>query len=260
MDQARWDNYGKERIAKIRDNPTRYIIKDCPVLHIPGSAVEQALGDIRGKRVLDLGCGYGAMSIWLAKQGAQVTGVDLGASLLEAAKVQAELNGVSCEFRQANIVSLPLDAKQFDAVTGMAILHHLSEEDVRTALLECLRVLKPSGQAHFHEPIENSKVFDFLQNCFPAGGGATRPSILNRSKWKAYLKTVDDRAMTERELKRAGEGFSAVHFRHFGLTVRLTRLIGEHYRQRLVRLDNWLFTQFPWIKRYAQCVLVTYTK
>jgi 2-polyprenyl-3-methyl-5-hydroxy-6-metoxy-1,4-benzoquinol methylase len=257
--QDRWDRIGKARLERIRSAPKDFVIDTCPVAHLQVDDLLHALGDLKGKRVLDLGCGWGNFSVWLAKQGAQVTAVDLSEALLDAARVLAEANGVTCEFRVADIVALPFDDGQFDVVTGIAILHHLSEQDVRSAIGECRRVLKSGGAAHFHEPVENSATFNFLQNLIPIGGGVPRPSILNRPAWRRYLATLDDRPMTDAELTRAGESFLQVQLRHYGFLVRLERLIGSRGKVGLTTADQWLFRNLPALRRYGQSVLVTYT-
>ncbi len=256
--QDRWNRIGKARLERIRNAPKDFVIDQCPVAHLQIDDLQLALGDLNGKRVLDLGCGWGNFSVWLAKQGAQVTAVDLSEALLDAARVLAEANGVTCDFRVADIVALPFEDGQFDVVTGIAILHHLSEPDVRKAIGECRRVLKSGGAAHFHEPVENSATFNFLQNLIPIGGGVPRPSILNRPAWRRYLAGLDDRPMTDAELTRAGESFLQVQLRHYGLLVRLERLTGARGRDRLTSADQWLFRNLPALRRYGQSVLVTY--
>jgi hypothetical protein len=120
-------------------------------------------------------------------------------------------------------------------------------------------VLKSGGAAHFHEPVENSPTFNFLQNLVPVGGGVPRPSILNRPAWRRYLASLDDRPMTDVELTRAGESFSRVSLRHYGLLVRLERLVGRRSRRSLTAADQWLFRNMPALRRYGQSVLVTYS-
>ncbi len=77
------------------------------------------------------------------------------------------VNQVDCRFQQCNVTSLPFESDAYDIVLGLAILHHLSELDVLLALQESCTVLKPGGIAIFLEPVENSKLFDFIQNLFP---------------------------------------------------------------------------------------------
>ena len=259
--QERWEAYGKDALEGIKAAPARFLVNALPRARLPiRQDLMKQLGDLRGKAVLDLGCGRGEFSIWLAKLGARVTAVDLGAPLLEAARSRAALNGVSCDFQQADIVSLPFPAGTFDAVIGLSILHHLSQADVRRAVAECHRVLRENGSAFFTEPVENSRVFDLIQNLLPAPGEPARPSILQRAKWKKWLAGLDDRVMSDSELRSAGTAFSEIHLRHHGLTIRLARLFGHEWTARLGRLDRWLLETLPWLARYSQSALVRYIK
>ena len=61
-------------------------------------ACMRLLGDPRGLRILDVGCGEGENSVLLAKMGAKVTGVDVSPGAIEVAKKQAALDGVEAEF------------------------------------------------------------------------------------------------------------------------------------------------------------------
>ena len=178
------------------------------------------LGSLKGKRILELGSGHGRFSAFLAKHGAKVTGVDVGFDLVAGSKVLAKVNQVDCGFLTANIVSLPFRLKSYDIVLGMNILHHLSESEVSQALSEVHRVLDEVGMAIFLEPVENSKLFDFIQNLFPAGTRQDRnyrPSILQRRAWNEYVRLLDDRNMTVRELVSEGrEHFRSVRISPYG--------------------------------------------
>src|SRR2546427_12237008 len=101
-DQDRWDQYGRERITAIQKNPNRFIIKDPPYrIH---REILNMLGCVDDKKVLELGCGHGDFSVWLAKQGAKSTGVDIGPSLINSARLLAKLNEVDCRFQRANVI------------------------------------------------------------------------------------------------------------------------------------------------------------
>lgn len=103
--------------------------------------------------------------------------------------------------------------------------------DLKNAMAEVYRVLKDDCVAVFSEPIENSRVFNFIQNLIPVGERGKeyhRPSILQRRAWARYLETLDDRALTNRELAQAGHQFSSVKFWPYGLLVRLSRLVQKH--------------------------------
>lgn len=109
------------------------------------------LGDVRGRSVLDLGCGHGDLAVLLAQAGARVTAVDRSAAAILAARRQAAFNGVpGIRFVQAGA----LDAGalgRFDLVTGRYILHHIEPFGDFVPLLRA--ALAPGGRAVF---IENS--------------------------------------------------------------------------------------------------------
>lgn len=148
---------------------------------------------------------------------------------------------------------------------GIAILHHLSKADVSKALSEAYRVLNKAGIAIFLEPVENSKLFDFIQNLFPAGkkggSGDYRPSILQRAAWNDYLRLLIDRDMTNRELILEGkQHFQSVQISPYGFLTRLMGLIGKNHRQTLYRLDEVIFRILPPLGWLSQTVIVTYRK
>jgi len=265
IDQSRWNQVGVERIRQIERNPDKHIISDSPILcSTPYAELMGMLNPMKGKRILELGCGRGDLSIWLAKQGARVTAIDLGPDLVAAAQALGKINQVDCEFRVGNITELPFESATYDVVIGLAILHHLTEAEVMKSIRECHRVLRPDGIVIFHEPVENSALFNFVQNLFPAGEKGShyyRPSILRRRAWARYLEALDDRTMTNRELIAAGAGlFRTTRLSPYGFLIRLVRLVGNRHRNSLLRLDRFLFQIFPPLRRYSQAVLVEYRK
>jgi len=223
----------------------------------------KSLGPLKGKRVLDLGSGRGKFSVFLAKQGAKTMGVDLGPQLIAGARSLAEINHVDCKFQEANVSDLPFEANSYDIVVGLGILHHLSKSDLKKTLQETHRVLKKNGAAFFCEPVENSKVFDFIQNIFPTGkknSNYYRPSILQRKAWRQFVETIDERALTNKELVLAGKQFTMVKIRPYGLLIRLQRLIGK-YRKILKTVEtiDKVLLRTP-LRYLCQTVLVEYRK
>ena len=264
-EQDRWNQYGARQLRDIKENPDGHIIHVSPVGYLTAyEELVRLLGSLQDKKVLELGCGLGDFSVSLAKQGAKVTAIDVGPDLIAAAKALAEVNHVDCDFRQGNITVLPFERDAFDVVIGLSVLHHLSAADVLGTLQEVSRVLKTDGMAIFHEPVENSRLFAFLQNLFPVGdrgGGHGRPSILRRKAWRRYVETADDRDMTNRELSSAGKRyFRDVRLIPYGFLIRLERLIGWKHRGKLAAMDAFLFRVFPPLRHYSQTVLVAYRK
>jgi 2-polyprenyl-3-methyl-5-hydroxy-6-metoxy-1,4-benzoquinol methylase len=265
LDQSRWNSLGKVRIREMEADRDKFTISTCPISHLAAHGkLINLLTPMQNKNILELGCGRGELSIWLAKQGAQITAIDIGPDLVTAAKGLADLNQVKCTFMQGDITDLPVGSAAFDAVIGIAILHHLSEASVPKVLRECHRVLNAGGFAIFHEPVENSRLFDCMQNLVPVGRKGKkyyRPSILQRKAWKHHVRLRDDRAMTNRELISAGEGvFSTITILPYGLLIRLVRLFGNKPRRVLRQIDAWLFKLLPPLRRFSQTVLVVYNK
>src|SRR5213083_2194375 len=85
------------------------------------------LGDVRGRTVLDFGCGSGANTLLLARRGANVVGVDISAELIALAQRRLALNGLpgAARFIVGSAHDLPMEADSVDVVFGIAILHHL---------------------------------------------------------------------------------------------------------------------------------------
>jgi ubiquinone/menaquinone biosynthesis C-methylase UbiE len=101
-------------------------------------------GDVNGRRVLDAGCGSGALLKALRDQGGIVTGIDKSAGMLELARRRLG-DDDSADLQVAELGSpLPFPDEMFDDVTASLVLHYL--EDWRPALTELRRVLKPAGR------------------------------------------------------------------------------------------------------------------
>lgn len=106
----------------------------------------EALGVGPGARVLEVGCGNGSMSAWMAERvGAhgRAVAVDLDLSLVDVQPPGLEL-------RQADIVAAPIDPGGFDLVTARAVLHHVA--DVDAAIRNLAACLAPGGALLLIEP------------------------------------------------------------------------------------------------------------
>jgi len=112
------------------------------------------LGDLRDKRVLDIGCGEGTNSILLAKLGAQVTGVDISPKSIELAERRAEINQVTGSYRFlcSPLETAELEQGSFDIIWGDAILHHVIA-DLANVLSRLTLGTKPGALMVFGEPV-----------------------------------------------------------------------------------------------------------
>jgi len=100
-----------------------------------------------GTRVLDVGCGVGRWSRFLAARGARVMGVDLSPTMVAQARRRAQAQGLDgCRFAVADLASLDL-GEQFDLVLAVTVLQHiLDPAAVRAALGAMVAHLAPGGR------------------------------------------------------------------------------------------------------------------
>lgn len=114
------------------------------------------LGDVRGRTVLEVGCGDGANAILLALKGARVVGIDVSPKAIEVAAKRAALHGVS---ETARFECVPLEVFvqnnagiRFDVICGWAVLHHLLPV-LESFLVNLKRLAGPDTKFLFVEPI-----------------------------------------------------------------------------------------------------------
>jgi len=100
-----------------------------------------------GEKALDVGCGTGVVAVTAARLGAQATGLDLTPALLEKARENAQVAGVSIEFIEGDAESLPFKDASFDVVLSQ--FGHMFAPRPAVVTAEMLRVLKPGGRIAF---------------------------------------------------------------------------------------------------------------
>ncbi len=99
--------------------------------------------DIRGKRVLDAGCGTGELACLWASLGAEVTAIDIVKPSLEIAQRTARAAGVDITFHQGSLLEYPLPEQAFDIVSSHMVLHHTA--DPARSFANIARCVKPGG-------------------------------------------------------------------------------------------------------------------
>jgi ubiquinone/menaquinone biosynthesis C-methylase UbiE len=116
--------------------------------------------DVRGRDVLDIGCGEGWLVRWLGEHGAaSATGVDPLDVALERAREQDPAGAYAVGGAQ----SLPFDDAGFDTVVFFNSLHHVPVERMDDALREAVRVLRPGGELYVQEPLPAGPFFELMR-------------------------------------------------------------------------------------------------
>jgi 2-polyprenyl-6-hydroxyphenyl methylase / 3-demethylubiquinone-9 3-methyltransferase len=114
-----------------------------------------------GKKVLDVGCGGGILSESMAKQGADVTGLDMGREPLEVARLHALESGI----KNVHYIQCPVEThatetpEAYDVVTCMEMLEHVP--DPLSVVQACANLVKPGGHVFFSTLNRNMKSYLF---------------------------------------------------------------------------------------------------
>ncbi len=108
------------------------------------------IGNLKDKKILDVGCGFGRESIILSKKGALVTAIDISDKSIEVAKISASSQGINnIDFKVLKVENLDCE-KKFDIIFCRGSLHHFY--DVKGVIKHLYRCLKNEGIIIAQEP------------------------------------------------------------------------------------------------------------
>lgn len=184
-----WDTEGEFKPLH-RINPLRL-----------GYITERA-GGLFGKTVLDVGCGGGILSESMARAGANVTGLDMGAEPLQVARLHALESGVSVDYVQETVEDHAAKHPQkYDVVTCMEMLEHVP--DPASVVTACAQLVKPGGHVFFSTLNRNGKSWlmavvsaEYILRMVPKGTHDIKKFI----KPAELLRWVDETPLQERHM------------------------------------------------------------
>ena len=168
---------------------------------------------IRGKRVVDVGCGGGILAESMARRGADVLGIDLSDRPLKVAQLHAMEAGVAnIDYRSVAVEALAAEQPaSFDVVTCMEMLEHVP--DPTSVVQACMNLAKPGGWVFFSTINRNPKAYlfaiigaEYLLKMLPKGthdyARFIQPAELARWAREAGLDTVQFKGMEYNPLTR----------------------------------------------------------
>ena len=172
-----------------------------------------SLAGLRGKTVLDVGCGGGILAESMARRAAAVTGIDLAAKPLGVARLHALEAGMgNLYYREVAAEDLAAESPaSFDVVTCMEMLEHVP--DPASSVQACANLLRPGGWAFFSTLNRNPKSFlfaivgaEYLLQLLPKGtheyARFIRPSELARWCRESGLAVQGSRGLEYNPLTR----------------------------------------------------------
>lgn len=206
--------------------------------------VVDLLGPVGGRDILDLGCGHGMWSAFLAEQGARVVAFDISKEQVRAARRRAQARGVPDRFHPAvaSATALPFADASFDLVQGQDIIHHIAD----TGLLgrEIARVLRPGGRAVFRENSANNPLL-MLARKFCGHFGIP--------KWSS----PDEYPLTRRKVKEFAQAFGelAVVYPRFQFFFYFDAKFFDGRNRAVTRicttLDSIIYDRLPPLRQYS---------
>lgn len=239
IEKAKWDSLAEKGLSAKDILPPRDDFYTYAHRTNTMAGVTEFLGNLSGKQVLEYGCGLGAVSVLLAKTGAQVTTFDLSAKSVAITQERARLNGVADRITAvvAPGEKLPFGDNTFDIIFGKAILHHIN---VHQGSPEIYRVLKKGGKAAFVEPMGMNPLLRFARAHLPYPHKNPRGA---------------DKPLNYDEINAWGAGYSTFYYKEFHLLSMMERAIGFNKKlPRLRQIDAMLLKHLPPLRRHCRYV------
>lgn len=187
--------------------------------------IEQCAGTLKGRKALDVGCGGGLLSEALTAKGAEVTGIDLAADVLEAAKRHAAQSKTAITYRLISAEDLAREAPAtFDLVCCLEMLEHVPEPE--PVIAACARLAKPGATLVFSTINRNAKAFalaivgaEYVLNLVPRGtheyAKLIKPSELYEWVRAAGLEVIGMKGLRYNPLTRSGQMCEDVDVNYF---------------------------------------------
>jgi len=215
-----------------------------------------SLGDIRDKRILELGCGNGNLTRALANRGADILAIDISLAAVEATRKSCGKFIGKVDVQQVDANDLSHMTKSFDIVVGELILHHL---DCKKAVRGIYQVLESNGRAVFVEPLAHNPILNLWRKLTP------------------NLRTPGEHPLSYSDIQKMGDCFNLIRQQEFCLLPILNPLmflsrsikgkkgffessIKTRSGKLLAKLDAPFLRLCKPLRRYSSAILIEFIK
>lgn len=179
--------------TRVEDVPVREAFESLAA--VENRWILKRMGDLRGKRVLDVGAGLGESSVYFALQGSNVTYTDLSPGMADFARRLAAHHEVGIESRVTAAEELDVEEDAFDFVYIANTIHHVTDKDRLFASVR--RALRGGGWFFSWDPLAYNPVINIYR------------------KMATEVRTEDEQPLTFRDVDLARRYFSRVQHREF---------------------------------------------
>jgi len=194
------------------------------------------LGDVRGKTVLDFGCGKGECIVPLVERSARVIGMDISPDLIAVAQKRLNDANLDASLIIGSAYETGLPDESVDAIFCVALIHHL---DIKLVRDEMWRVLRKGGVIILSEPIRFSKAYAWVRSLLPA-----REAV-----------SEFEHPLTREELAIMTQPFRVQGTRYFRLPfLPLVSRVLPSKSDAAWRTSNWILQHWAAAERYATVV------
>jgi len=202
--------------------------------------LKKLIGNVAGKKILDVGCGKGSFSIYLTQKGGDVIGIDLSSNFIEFCKEEAKKLDLKIEFVEMNAQIPDFPDETFDIIIGSRVIHHLP--DMHLFFRECKRLLKKNGFITFIEPLKKNPIVE-----------------LNRKYFAPKERTTHEHPLLFSDLKYAEKTFGNIEHEEFFLLSPLAMFFRRIIKRnslfnlsyRLLNIVDKYLSKIEGLKRYC---------
>jgi len=239
------DGYAEKRLADLPDDYTISHVSTFEDLCMSIDylrSVPDFLGDLGGKRVLELACGNGWVSRTFAKSGARVWAFDLSPKMIEYARRLAEAAGLDISFDVMVSEEMTYEDGFFDLAFMHMALHHC---DIDKTARQIARVLKPGGKAAIVEDYAYHPLMKLYRAITPG------------------KHTEDEHPLDDDELATFVSCFSSHGVEYSGLLNIFETTKNKFVRPVtpvLRRLDTFLYAHASWLQKFSRIAIVKVVK